>query len=199
MERERGKSAKFWDSHPLGPHPWLWPTLANPILASHLGPIHFRQMWCLRVCACFFSSFFLLFFFLCVFFFSYFSLFHFLFPFLFPEDPSAGSLRRTAQNFAFFPSSSAIFILSSLSWGSFRGILVVFLKRRALKCARLGSLTAREFQTRTYEGPGVSNTTKIPREDPEREKKENGSGRGKKSAKSWAPHPLAPPTLWGPQ
>ena len=32
--------------------------------------------------------------------------------------------------------------------------------------------TARELQTRTFERPGASNTTKIPRENPQREKKE---------------------------
>ena len=37
--------------------------------------------------------------------------------------------------------------------------------------------TTAESQTCTLEGPGASNTTKIPREDPQREKKsENGSG-----------------------
>ena len=41
--------------------------------------------------------------------------------------------------------------------------------------------TARELQTCTFEDPGASNTTKIPREDPQREKKsENGGGRGNK-------------------
>ena len=50
------------------------------------------------------------------------------------------SLCRTAQNFAlFFLSPAENFILSSLSEGSSRGILVVFLKAGALKCARLGS------------------------------------------------------------
>ena len=49
-------------------------------------------------------------------------------------------LRWTPQNFAlFYPSPATVFILSSLSWGSFRGILVVFLKAGTLKCARLGS------------------------------------------------------------
>ena len=39
--------------------------------------------------------------------------------------------------------------------------------------------TARELQTYTFKGPGASNTTKFPREDPQR-KSENGGGRGKK-------------------
>ena len=65
--------------------------------------------------------------------------------------------------------------------------------------------TARELQTCTFQGPGASNTTKIPRKDPqEREKKnENEGGRGKKSAKFWAPHPSGPhhsgPQNSGPQ
>ena len=43
-----------------------------------------------------------------------------------------------AQNFAlFFPSPAAKFVLSFPLWGSFRGILVVFLKTGTLKCARL--------------------------------------------------------------
>ena len=54
-----------------------------------------------------------------------------------------------------------------------------------MKCARLGSravaqnpggrgshTTARELQTCTFHGPGASNTTKIPRKDPKREKEE---------------------------
>ena len=58
--------------------------------------------------------------------------------------------------------------------------------------------TARELQTRTFEGSGASNTTKIPREDTQRDKKsENGGGRGKKSAKFWAPT-IRAPTLRGP-
>ena len=47
-------------------------------------------------------------------------------------------------------------------------------------------------QTCTFEGPGASNTTKIPREDPQREKKnENGGGRGKK-ARNFGPPPFGP-------
>ena len=38
---------------------------------------------------------------------------------------------------AFFPPPATIFILSSLLWGSSRGILVVFEGARDLKCARL--------------------------------------------------------------
>ena len=48
------------------------------------------------------------------------------------------ALRRTVQNFAlFFPSPATIFILSSPSWGSSRGISVMVLKAGTLKCARL--------------------------------------------------------------
>ena len=51
--------------------------------------------------------------------------------------------------------------------------------------------TARELQTCTFHGPGASNTTKIPRKDPKREKEERKLWRekGEKSAKFWAPHP----------
>ena len=46
-----------------------------------------------------------------------------------------------AQNFAlFFPSPATIFFLSSLSWGSFRGILVGFLKRRGPEMCTCGVL-----------------------------------------------------------
>ena len=53
--------------------------------------------------------------------------------------PPPDRLRRTAQIFALFSLPTTNFFLSSLSWGSFRGILVMFLKAGALKCARLGS------------------------------------------------------------
>ena len=51
--------------------------------------------------------------------------------------------------------------------------------------------TARELQTCTFQGTGDSNTTKIPRKDPQREKEERKLGREeeKKSAKFSAPHP----------
>ena len=50
------------------------------------------------------------------------------------------ALRRTAQICALcFPPPATIFILSSLAWGSSRGIFVVFLKAGTLKCARLES------------------------------------------------------------
>ena len=39
----------------------------------------------------------------------------------------------------FFPSSATQFVLFFPLWGSSRGILVVFLKARTLKCTRLGS------------------------------------------------------------
>ena len=85
-----------------------------------------------------------------------------------------------------------------------------FFSAGTLKCAHLGSravvwnpggptrpgrrgshTTARELQTCTFHGPGASNTTKIPRKDPKREKEERNLWRekGRKSAKFWAPHP----------
>ena len=68
-----------------------------------------------------------------------------------------------AQNFALF------FFLPSLG-GLLVEFSVVILEARALKCARQAS----------HDSP--SNTTKIPREDPEREN-EIVAGMGKKSAK----------------
>ena len=59
-------------------------------------------------------------------------------------------------------------------------------------------MTTRELQTRTLELPGDSNTTKIPREDPQREEKRTNYEAGEgKNAKFWAPtlrasHPLGP-------
>ena len=56
--------------------------------------------------------------------------------------------------------------------------------------------TARKLQTCTFEGPGASNTTKIPREDPQREKKsENGCGRGGKKLEILGPPPFEPQLL----
>ena len=55
--------------------------------------------------------------------------------------------------------------------------------------------TVRELQTRTFGGPGPSNTTKIPREDTQRETKraKMGAGEEKKKARNFGP-----PTLRGP-
>ena len=90
---------------------------------------------------------------------------------------------------------------------------MVFLKTGALNCARLGSLvvvwnpggptrpgrrgshtTVRELQTCTFERPGASkhhqNSTRRP---PERHNEnETVAGKGRKSAKFWAPHPSGP-------
>ena len=54
-----------------------------------------------------------------------------------------------------------------------------------------GAATARELQTCTFVAPRYKNTTKIPRKDPQRErrKKENCGGRGKKKRENLAPHP----------
>ena len=50
----------------------------------------------------------------------------------------------------------------------------------------------------TFEGPGASNTTKIPREDPKRGKKENCGGRVKKKARNFGAlsHRSSKPDLW---
>ena len=59
-------------------------------------------------------------------------------------------------------------------------------------------MTARELQTCTFQGPGASNTTKIPRKDPrERRKKENCGGRREKKARNFGPPTLRGSTLRG--
>ena len=132
-----------------------------------------------------------------------------------------GARKVEAQNFAlFFPVPPQQFVLFFPLWGASRGILVVFeapvpwnvhvWSSRAVKCAspggptrpgRRGShTTTRELQTRTFERPGPSNTTKIPREDPQRGKKRmnlNG-GTGKKKTRNFGPPTLRDPTLSGP-
>ena len=58
-----------------------------------------------------------------------------------------------------------------------------------------------ELQTCTFQGPGASHTTKIPRKDPQERKKERKMWREReKSWKFWAPPPptLRGPTLRGP-
>ena len=92
---------------------------------------------------------------------------------------------------------------------------MVFLKAGKLKCARLGSravvcptrpgrrgshTTTRELQTRTFERPGASNTTKIPREDPERGKKRTNlvAGEWKKKARNFGPPPFWVPPFGPP-
>ena len=59
--------------------------------------------------------------------------------------------------------------------------------------------TTRELQTCTFQGLGPSNTTKIPRKDPKREKEERKivAGGGKK-ARNFGPPTLRGPTLRGP-
>ena len=53
---------------------------------------------------------------------------------------------------------------------------------------------ARELQTRTFEGSGASNTTKIPRRrHPERDKKNEGAGEGKKKRENSSPPPFGAP------
>ena len=56
---------------------------------------------------------------------------------LLPTTPSAGPPKISRF---FFPSPATIFILSSLSWGSSCGILVVFLKRRGPEMCTFGVL-----------------------------------------------------------
>ena len=63
-------------------------------------------------------------------------------------------------------------------------------------CSSQPCTTARELQTCTLQGPGASNTTKIPRKDPQRKTKraKMEQERGKKSTTFWAPPPFGAPT-----
>ena len=99
-----------------------------------------------------------------------------------------------------------IFALSVSLWVSSRGILVVFESAGTLQCARLEfsnpggpkaagvSHDSARAHTCTFERPGASNTTKIPREDPrEGRKSEISDGRWKRKREI-----SGPPTLQGP-
>ena len=63
--------------------------------------------------------------------------------------------------------------------------------RRPTRLGRRGShTTARELQTCTFHGPGASNTTKIPRKEPKREKEERKLWREEeKKARNFGLHP----------
>ena len=57
--------------------------------------------------------------------------------------------------------------------------------------------TAPELQTCTFEGPGASNTTKIPRKDPKRQEEERKLWREReKKARNFGPHPSGPHFFW---
>ena len=60
--------------------------------------------------------------------------------------------------------------------------------------------TTRELQTRTFERPDASNTTRIPRKRPkEREKRtENCGGESEKKEQNFGPPPFGPPTVRAP-
>ena len=137
---------------------------------------------------------------------------------LFPGPPSAGPLpadplHGTAQNFAlFFPSSPATkFVLFFPLWGSSREILVVFVKTWTLKCARVefsgcrvkprglwgrwGFTQQPENSKRAHlTAPALPNTTKIPREDPQRDtKRAKRWWETEKKARNFGPsHPPGP-------
>ena len=123
----------------------------------------------------------------------------------------------------FFLSPTGNFILPSLSGGSSRGILVVFEGRDPQMCTSglsgcrvkprraLGPpgfhTTTIELQTHTIQGSGASDTTKIPREDPPRERRKNdiSGGREKKKREILGPpptpnpsHPSGPPPFGAP-
>ena len=100
--------------------------------------------------------------------------------------PKGGAQTVGAQNFAlFFPSPATVFILFSLSFGLFRGILVVF---EALGRSNVHVWTAREPKRAHLRVPVFKNITKIQRKRPkEREKRmKTVAGEGKKRAKFWA-------------
>ena len=123
---------------------------------------------------------------------------------------SGSNLRRTAQNFVFFSLSrhhvrSFCPSLGVFTW-NFGGVW----SAGTLKCARLESESPNRHILGSRHSKKKKNTTKIPREDTQRETKraKMGAGEWKKSAEFWAPHPLGPhpsgglhlrgPTLWGP-
>ena len=58
--------------------------------------------------------------------------------------------------------------------------------------------TARELQTCTFEGPDASNTTKIPREDPQEREERKKIVAGGKKARNFGPPTLRCPTPSGP-
>ena len=95
---------------------------------------------------------------------------------------------------SFFSSPATVFFLSSLSWGSFRGILVVFLKAGTLKCARL------EFSGCRVKPRRFKNTTQKSTRRPLREgrKNENCGGRSGKGANFGPLHPFGAPPLQSP-
>ena len=79
----------------------------------------------------------------------------------------------------------------SLVFGWCHGILCLL----ALSCEAPAAQKTRELQTCTFQSPGVSNTTKIPREDPPKGRRMNEicGGRGKKKTRNfWVPRPSGP-------
>ena len=115
---------------------------------------------------------------------------------LHPPPPDRPKIR------SFFP-PAPIFALFVSLWGSSRGILVVFLKRRDPQMYTFGlsgcrvtppefHTTAREIQTSTFEAPGASkHHQNSMRRPPEREEKE------KKARNFSPPHPSCPHSFSG--
>ena len=103
--------------------------------------------------------------------------FFFLFLFFHPEQPSAGPFLPTAQNLALF------FSLSRSHFPSFFPLLGVFLLHYSHFAANWNHTTAREPKRAHCRAPAFKNTTKIPREDTQRETKRVNivAGEGKKS------------------
>ena len=98
---------------------------------------------------------------------------------------------------------SVFFFLFDLLFSSLTAASVGLMTKRAhlefsgFDAARVSHDSPRA-QTCTFEGPGASNTTKIPREDPQRGKKRMNfaAGEGKK-ARNFGPPPFGPPLFLG--
>ena len=121
-----------------------------------------------------------------------------------PDRPKFRSLFFLPPQLSFFPLSSGGLLVENM--GAVQGRILHKVRVRAAASGPPGlHTTARELQTCTYQGPGASNTTKIPRKDPQEreERKKIVAEEGKKSAKFWAPtfrrpHPSGPPPFGAP-
>ena len=108
--------------------------------------------------------------------------------------PSAGALRRTAQNFALFlpfPATVSLFLALFEFWWCFEDQDPQMCTR-----GRRGFTGQPENSKRAHLSvPALQTPPKIPRENPpERHRNsETVAGEGRKSAKFWAPHPFGAP------
>ena len=115
-----------------------------------------------------------------------------------PPDPSPPPDRLKFRCFSLVPAPIFVFLWNFGGVFEGRDPQMCTSGPRGFRAAGV-SHDSRELQTRTFEGPGASkNTTKIPREDRQREKKsENGSGRVE-NTRNFGPPTLQGPTLRGP-